>query len=227
MWSWPWRLNCLQFTALKCCQHTFSENLTKNIQQQHPACILVKTRIAPPWSSGHSQSHGYSPLPAELALPMTFVPLRHAPASKLINSVTLEVTPWTLEHATLHLQWQLIIDSDRRLVLKTRSFGRPEEWQIDVQHIYCHDLAIQTRSTCPTIFTSNAYNTNEYKWDIGSPYRHTSPLRECSEEQLEVGARMHGDAPPGWNWGNLLSSILKQKLRWPRFHEQSCKLMKD
>ena len=89
-----------QFTALKCCQHTFSENLTKkNIQQQHPTCIHAKTRVCTcmklwpfsvTWILSTSCRTGTSNA-------MTFVPLRHAPASKLINSVTLEVTPWTLE----------------------------------------------------------------------------------------------------------------------------------
>ena len=79
-----------QFTALKCCQHTFSENLTKKTSSSNTQHVSMrKPEFAPAWSSGHSQSHGYSPLPAEQALPMQWHSYRYAmplPRSSSIRS---------------------------------------------------------------------------------------------------------------------------------------------
>ena len=66
-----------QFTALKCCQHTFSENLAK----KHPAATPNMYPCENPYYTCMklwAQSHGYSPLPAEQALPMQWHSYRYA-----------------------------------------------------------------------------------------------------------------------------------------------------
>lgn len=177
MWSWRWRLNCLQRS------NAVSIHFPKT-SQKHPAatpnmypcknpyCTSMKLwSFSVTWilstscrtGTSNFQWHSYRyamPLPRSSSIRSHWRScLGHLNNLNMFcwrmtwqNNIQFDNQSDGMRHNYRYNMMELrvrifnvyssTLTQTEDLSWKTRSFGRPEEWQIDVQHIYCHDLAI-------------------------------------------------------------------------------------